>query len=73
MNRRSLPNRAGGAPMMIELIQGEGGVLPLDKEYVQQAAEFCRAKDILFLIDEVQTGIGRTGSRQDGPFFFSER
>ena len=36
--------------------------LPLDKEYVQQAAEFCRAKDILFLIDEVQTGIGRTGS-----------
>lgn len=48
--------------VMIELIQGEGGVLPLDKEYVQQAAEFCRAKDILFLIDEVQTGIGRTGS-----------
>jgi acetylornithine/N-succinyldiaminopimelate aminotransferase len=47
--------------VMIELIQGEGG-LPLDKEYVQQAAEFCRAKDILFLIDEVQTGIGRTGS-----------
>lgn len=48
--------------VMIELIQGEGGVLPLDKEYVQQAAEFCRAKDLLFLIDEVQTGIGRTGS-----------
>ena len=48
--------------VMIELIQGEGGVLPLDKEYVQQAAEFCRAKDILSLIDEVQTGIGRTGS-----------
>lgn len=48
--------------VMIELIQGEGGVLPLDKEYVQQAAEFCRAKDILFLTDEVQTGIGRTGS-----------
>ena len=47
---------------MIELIQGEGGVLPLDKEYVRQAAEFCRAKDILFLIDEVQTGISRTGS-----------
>ena len=51
-----------GCAVMIELIQGEGGVLPLDKEYVQQAAEFCRAKDILFLIDEVQTGIGRTGS-----------
>lgn len=48
--------------VMIELIQGEGGVLPLDKEYVQQAEKLCKEKDILFLIDEVQTGIGRTGS-----------
>lgn len=48
--------------VMMELIQGEGGVLPLDKEYVQQAAKICKEKDILFLIDEVQTGIGRTGS-----------
>ena len=48
--------------VMMEMIQGEGGVLPLDKEFVQTTAEFCKEKDILLLIDEVQTGIGRTGS-----------
>ncbi len=48
--------------VMIELIQGEGGVLPLDKDYVLELAEICRKKDILLLIDEVQTGAGRTGS-----------
>ena len=48
--------------VMMEMIQGEGGVLPLDKEFVQATAEFCKEKDILLLIDEVQTGIGRTGS-----------
>ena len=48
--------------VMMEMIQGEGGVLPLDSEYVEQAAAICKEKDILFLIDEVQTGIGRTGS-----------
>ena len=48
--------------VMMEMIQGEGGVLPLDKEFVQATAEICKEKDILLLIDEVQTGIGRTGS-----------
>jgi len=48
--------------LLIELIQGEGGVLPLDKAFVQEAAAFCKERDILLLIDEVQTGIGRTGS-----------
>ncbi len=48
--------------VMMELIQGEGGVLPLDKEFVQQVAAFCKEKDLLLLIDEVQTGVGRTGS-----------
>ena len=48
--------------VMMELIQGEGGVLPLDKEFVQQVEAFCRERDILLIIDEVQTGIGRTGS-----------
>ncbi len=48
--------------VMIELIQGEGGVLPLDKDFVAETAELCRGKDILLLVDEVQTGIGRTGS-----------
>lgn len=47
--------------IMMELIQGEGGVLPLDSEFVQQVAAFCKEKDLLLLIDEVQTGIGRCG------------
>ncbi len=58
-----LKKKAGGVcAVMMELIQGEGGVLPVDPEYVKQAAEFCRNNDILLIIDEVQTGIGRTGS-----------
>ncbi|MFI3313622.1 MAG: acetylornithine/succinylornithine family transaminase, partial [Eubacteriales bacterium] len=48
--------------VMMELVQGEGGVIALDKNYVQMVAEFCREKDLLLIIDEVQTGIGRTGS-----------
>ena len=47
--------------IMFEMVQGEGGVLDLDKEFVQAAAEICKANDILFIVDEVQTGIGRTG------------
>ena len=48
--------------IMVELIQGESGVVPLDKEYVKAVEEFCHSKDILFLVDEVQTGIGHTGT-----------
>nr|WP_297174241.1 aspartate aminotransferase family protein [uncultured Agathobaculum sp.] len=48
--------------IMMELIQGEGGVLPLDREFVRQVETLCREKDMLLIIDEVQTGIGRTGS-----------
>jgi len=48
--------------VMMELIQGEGGVNPLDKEFVQSVAQLCRERDWLLLIDEVQTGVGRTGS-----------
>lgn len=48
--------------VMMELIQGEGGVLPLDREFVRAVEAFCRENDLLLLIDEVQTGIGRTGS-----------
>ncbi|MDR1589769.1 MAG: aspartate aminotransferase family protein [Oscillospiraceae bacterium] len=47
--------------VIVELIQGEGGVLPLDPEYVNAAHKLCRERDVLFLVDEVQTGIGRTG------------
>ena len=48
--------------IMMELIQGEGGVLPLDPAFVKQVEAYCRERDILLIIDEVQTGIGRTGS-----------
>ncbi len=48
--------------VMMELIQGEGGVNPLDKEYVKNVAELCKKNDWLLLIDEVQTGVGRTGT-----------
>ena len=48
--------------VMMEMVQGEGGVLPLEKEYVQAVYQACQEKDILFIVDEVQTGIGRTGS-----------
>lgn len=48
--------------VMVELIQGESGVVPLNKEYVKQVKALCEEKDVLFLIDEVQTGIGHTGT-----------
>ena len=46
---------------MFEVIQGEGGVLPLEKEFVKALAEYAKEKDILLICDEVQTGNGRTG------------
>ena len=48
--------------VMVELVQGEGGVLPLDKEYVKAVAALCAERDWLLLVDEVQSGVGRTGS-----------
>lgn len=48
--------------VMVELVQGEGGVLPLDKEYVKAVEDLCFEKDWLLLADEVQTGVGRTGT-----------
>lgn len=48
--------------IMMELIQGEGGVHVLDPAYVDCAARIAREKDVLLLIDEVQTGNGRTGT-----------
>lgn len=52
----------GACAIMLEMIQGEGGVLPLDKDFVQGVAAFCKEQDILLIVDEVQTGIGRTGT-----------
>jgi len=48
--------------VMVELVQGEGGVLPLEKEFVQALVDLCEKRDWLLLVDEVQTGVGRTGS-----------
>ena len=47
--------------VMLELIQGEGGVSPFDKEEIQKLAKILKEKDILLIVDEVQTGIFRTG------------
>jgi ornithine--oxo-acid transaminase len=54
------PNVAG---FMVEPIQGEAGVLVPDEGYLKKAYEMCRAKNVLFIADEVQTGIARTGKR----------
>ena len=48
--------------VILELVQGEGGVINLDKEYVQAVAAYCKDQDIMLVIDEVQTGMGRTGN-----------
>lgn len=48
--------------MLIELVQGEGGVNVLDPGYVRAVERLCRENDALFMIDEVQTGNGRTGT-----------
>lgn len=47
--------------VMLEFIQGEGGVIPLDEQFVRQLFAFCQERDILVIADEVQTGVGRTG------------
>ena len=48
--------------VMLELVQGEGGVYPMDPAYVHDLAVLCAERDWLLLVDEVQTGIGRTGT-----------
>lgn len=50
------------AAIMFEIVQGEGGVLPLDKSFVDKIAEIAKDKDILMITDEVQCGNGRTGA-----------
>ena len=49
------------AGVMLELIQGEGGVNPADKEFVLSLKKLCGERDLLLIVDEVQTGVGRTG------------
>ena len=58
--------QAAAAPdtcaVLLELVQGEGGVVALEKDYVARVAQLCKERDILLLVDEVQTGVGRTGT-----------
>lgn len=54
---------AGGVcAVMLEPIQGEGGVVPLPIPYLQEVQALCRAHDVLLVVDEVQSGVGRTGT-----------
>lgn len=50
------------AGILLECVQGEGGVIALEPEFVKQVAAYAKQKDILLMIDEVQTGNGRTGA-----------
>lgn len=52
------PNTCG---ILMEVMQGEGGIIPADKEYLQNIRKLCDEKDILLIFDEVQTGVGRSG------------
>ncbi|NOZ83906.1 MAG: aspartate aminotransferase family protein [Epsilonproteobacteria bacterium] len=49
------------AAVMVELVQGEGGIRPLSKVYVEKLYQYCRKNNIIFVVDEIQTGMGRTG------------
>ncbi|MEA2661315.1 MAG: LysW-gamma-L-lysine/LysW-L-ornithine aminotransferase [Chloroflexota bacterium] len=47
---------------IVELVQGEGGVRPATKEFIDEAARLCRERGAILIVDEVQTGFGRTGT-----------
>jgi acetylornithine/N-succinyldiaminopimelate aminotransferase len=48
--------------VLLELVQGEGGVIPADQEWINQLVRICKENNILLMVDEIQTGIGRTGT-----------
>jgi ornithine--oxo-acid transaminase len=49
------------AAFIVEPIQGEGGVIVASDAYLTRAAELCRERNVIFITDEIQTGLGRTG------------
>lgn len=59
--RAELENNGGVCAVMTELVQGESGINIADRAFIQNAAKLCKEKKVLLIIDEVQTGIGRTG------------
>ena len=58
---KKLANENKVAAVMFETVQGEGGVIPLDKQFVKDVCAFAKENDIIVIVDEVQTGNGRTG------------
>jgi acetylornithine/N-succinyldiaminopimelate aminotransferase len=58
---KSVVSKGGVCAIMLEFIQGEGGVIPQEKAFIAEVAKICEENDILFIADEVQTGVGRTG------------
>ena len=58
---KALAEQTKIAAVLIECVQGEGGVVPLDKAFTDALSDFCRERDILLAVDEVQTGNGRSG------------
>ena len=56
-----IKKQEGVCAVMLEFIQGEGGVIPQNKQFIAQVYDYCKKSDILFIADEVQTGVGRTG------------
>jgi acetylornithine aminotransferase len=50
------------AAVLLELVQGEGGVIPANQDWINKLAKICKENDILLMVDEIQTGIGRTGT-----------
>ena len=58
---RKLGQTTKPAAVLIECVQGEGGVIPLEKDFVHELAEYCHENDVLLAVDEVQTGNGRCG------------
>lgn len=48
--------------VLLEMVQGEGGVIPMGEDFVKGLAKLCQERDVLLMVDEVQTGVGRTGT-----------
>ncbi len=61
-NTLDILKTGGFCAVFLEVVQGEGGVISLDKDYIKSVHDYCKENDILFMVDEVQTGIGRTGT-----------
>ncbi|WP_022850568.1 aspartate aminotransferase family protein [Limisalsivibrio acetivorans] len=58
---RRIADSGDVAAIMVELWQGEGGVIPIERGFLERLRAYCTKKDILLIFDEIQTGIGRTG------------